>query len=141
MNYKVVYFSRTGVSEKVAKKIAEKLDCEVFEITDDMNWKGPIGFVKGGMYATQNKPVNITVHGNLDNADELVVVSPVWANRVAPAITVFLEKRDLKTIHLVTTSKGSIVNNQSDYKTAHAIIEKDNNETAVIANLISLLKA
>lgn len=141
MNYKVVYFSRTGTSEKVAKKIGEKLNSEVIEITDDMNWKGPVGFVKGGMYATQNKSVNITVHGNLDNADQLIVVSPVWANHVTPAITAFQKTRDLKTIHLVTTSKGSTIDNMSDYQTAHAIIEKEKNEQIIMAELISLLKS
>ena len=141
MNYTVVYFSRTGTSEKVAKKIGETLNCEVIEITDDMNWRGPLGFVKGGMYATQNKPVNITVHGDLDNADELIVVSPIWANHVVPAITAFQKTRNLKTIHLVTTSKGSIIDNMSDYKTAHAIIEKEKNEAVMIAELVSLLKS
>lgn len=140
MNYKVVYFSRTGTSEKIAKKIGEKLNCEVIEITDDMNWKGPVGFVKGGMYATQNKPVNITVHGSLDNADELIVVSPVWAGHVVPAIMAFQKTRDLKTIHLVTTSKGSTIDTMSDYQTAHAIIEKEKNEETMIAELIRLLK-
>lgn len=141
MNYRVVYFSRTGTSEKIAEKIGEKLNCEVIEITDDMNWKGPVGFVKGGMYATQNKPVNITVNGSLDNADELIVVSPVWANHVAPAITAFQKTRDLKNIHLVTTSKGSTIDNMSDYRTAHAIIEKEKNEEIVVAELVRLLKA
>lgn len=141
MNYKVVYFSKTATSEKIAKKIGEKLNCEVLEITDDMNWKGPVGFVKGGMYATQNKPVKITVHGSLDNADELIVVSPVWAGHVVPAITAFQKTRDLKTIHLVTTSKGSTIGTMSDYQTAHAIIEKEKNEEIIIAALIRLLKS
>lgn len=141
MNYKVVYFSRTGTSEKVAKKIGEKLNSEVIEITDDMNWKGPLGFVKGGMYATQNKPVNITVHGNLDNADEVIVVSPIWAGHVVPAITAFQKSRDLKTIHLVTTSKGSTIEMVSDYQSAHAIVEKEKNEEAIIAELVRLLKS
>jgi menaquinone-dependent protoporphyrinogen IX oxidase len=141
MNYKVVYFSRTGTSEKVAKKIGEKLNSEVIEITDDMNWKGPLGFVKGGMYATQNKPVIITVHGNLDNADELIVVSPVWAGHVAPAITAFQKTKNLKMIHLVTTSKGSTIDTMLDYQSAHAIIEKEKNEEVIIAELIRSLKS
>ncbi|MCG2728941.1 MAG: hypothetical protein L6276_01450 [Acetobacterium sp.] len=141
MNYKVVYFSRTGTSEKVAKKIGEKLNSEVIEITDDMNWKGPLGFVKGGMYATQNKPVNITVHGNLDNVDEVIVVSPIWAGHVVPAITAFQKPRDLKTIHLVTTSKGSTIEMISNYQSAHAIIEKEKNEETIIAELVRLLKS
>lgn len=141
MNYKVVYFSRTGTSQKVANKIADMLACEAIEITDDMNWKGPLGFVKGGMYATQNKPVNITVHGDLENADELIVVSPIWANHVVPAITAFQKTRNLKTMHLVTTSKGSMIEDMSDYQTAHAIIEKEKNEEAMITDLVKALTA
>lgn len=141
MNYKVVYFSRTGISAKVAKKIGEKLNCDIIEITDDVNWKGPVGFVKGGKYAMQDKPVNITVHGNIDQSDELIVVSPVWANHVAPAITAFQKTRNLKNIHLVTTSNATKIPDMSAYKTAHAIIKKEKNEETVIAELVSLLKS
>lgn len=140
MNYKVVYFSRTGTSQKVAQKIAKKLDCEAIEITDDMNWKGPIGFVKGGMYATQNKPVNITVHGDLDNTNEIILVSPIWAAKLAPAITQFLKTRNLKTIHLVTTSGGTTLENGIEYKSAHAIVKREKNEEVIINGLIRHLK-
>lgn len=139
MNYKVVYFSRTGTSAKVAKKIASNLACEAIEITDNMNWKGPIGFIKGGMYATKNKPVDITVHGDLENADELIMVSPIWASHIVPAMTAFQKTRNLRTIHLVTTSKGSMIENMSAYKTAHAIVAKEKNEDAMIKDLISSL--
>jgi len=59
MNYKVVYFTRTGNSKRVAEKIANKLSCETIQITDNINWKGILGFLKGGYYSSKNRNVGV----------------------------------------------------------------------------------
>lgn len=89
MNYKVVYFTRTGTNKRIAQSISSKLSCEAIQITDSMNWKGVLGFLKGGYYASKNKSVDIKINGSLDYADELIVVTPLWAGGVAPAIKTF----------------------------------------------------
>ncbi|MBC7960795.1 MAG: flavodoxin family protein, partial [Vallitaleaceae bacterium] len=42
---KVVYFSRTGNSKRVAEKIAQKIGSHVSVLTDDKNWKGLLGYI------------------------------------------------------------------------------------------------
>ena len=76
MKYRVVYFTRTGNSRRVAEKIAAELSVEAAEITDHVNWKGFFGFLKGGYYASTDKDVEINLHESLNHADELIVVTP-----------------------------------------------------------------
>jgi len=139
VKYKVVYFSRTGTSKNVAKKIASKLSCDVIQITDNMNWNGILGFIKGGYYSSKNKGVDIKINGNLDNSDELIVVTPLWAGRVAPAIRVFLKNMKLDKINLVVNSNGSTIKNSSGFKSVSDIVKSKNNEDDLINNLVNNL--
>ena len=140
MNYKVIYFTRTGTSRRVAEKIANKLSLEAMEITDNMNWKGIFGFIKGGYYASTNRDVKIKIPINLDDAEELIVVTPLWAGRVAPAISTFLETKELDKIHLVVTSGGSVLKNRLGYKSVIDIVKSKNNEEAVINDFLNSLE-
>jgi flavodoxin len=139
VNYKVVYFTRTGTSKRVAEKIANKLSYEAIQITDNKNWKGILGFIRGGYYASKNKNVDIKINGNLDGADEIIVVTPLWAGGVSPAIKTFLKTTSLNKIHLVVTSKGSNIKNPSGYKSVTDIVKSKNNEDVIISNLIDSL--
>ena len=139
MNYKVVYFTRTGTSKIVAEKIANKLSCEVIQITDNMNWKGMVGFIKGGYYATKNKAVDIKIRGNLADADELIVVSPLWAGGVVPAIKTFFKTTTLSRIHLVVTSGGSTIKDSLGFKSVSNIVKSKKNEDDIINDLVSSL--
>jgi hypothetical protein len=139
MKYKVVYFSRTGTSKKVAEKIADKLSCEIIQIKDNMNWKGIFGYIKAGFYSSTNREVKIEIQGNLDAADELIVVGPMWAGGLASAVRVFLKTTPLDKVHLVVTSNGSILGNRAGFKSVHEIAKNMNNENEVINTLISAL--
>lgn len=140
MKYKVVYFSRTGTSKRVAQKISNKLSCDIIEITDGMNWKGILGFIKGGYYATANKNVNIEVHGNVDSLDEIILVTPLWAGGLTPAVRAFLKKVSLDKVHLVVTSNGSNIKNPQGFKSLSEIVRTKNDEDKVIEDLVKKLK-
>lgn len=139
MNYKVIYFTRTGNSRRVAEKIADKLSLEAMEITDNMSWQGISGFIRGGYYASKNKDVKIKIPENLDGSEELIVVTPLWAGKVAPAISTFLKTKALEKIHLVVTSGGSKLKDRSGYKSVWDIVKNNNNEDAVISDFVNAL--
>ena len=96
MKYVVVYFTRTNTCKRVAKKISDRLPCEVIQITDNMNWKGIFGFIKAGYYSSTNKKVDIKILGNLDTVNEYIVVAPLWAGGLAPATRTLLKLCQLK---------------------------------------------
>lgn len=141
MQYKVLYFSRTGTSKRVAEKLANMLSCEIIEIKDNKNWKGLIGFIKGGYYSSKNKEVDITLSGKVEDSDEIILVSPLWAGGPSPAAMSFLKKVPSKRVNLVLTSKGSTIkNNTSDYKSITSIVRSKANEESAIEELVDGLK-
>ena len=139
MEYKIVYFTRTGNSERIAKKIATKISCERIKITDNINWEGAIGFLKGGYYASKKKDVRIELNKDIGIYDELIVVCPLWAGGLPPAVKMFFKSIPAEKVNLVITSKGSMINDRRGYKSVSDIVESKNNEDDVINNLVANL--
>ncbi len=139
MKYKVVYFTRTNKTRRVAEKIAESLSCEVIEVTDDKNWKGPWGYVKAGFYSSTGKDVSIKLNKKLEDYDELIVLSPLWAGKIPPATRMFLKKVPNNKVHLVMTSLGSRLKDRQGYRSVSDIINHDSNEDEVVSRLLESL--
>lgn len=140
MNIKVLFFTRTGNSKRTAEKLADKLSCPIIEVSDNMNWNGILGFIKGCYYASRNKVVVIKTNPELVDYDELIVVSPLWAGNLAPDIKELLKTVEKDKVHLVVVSKGSKITDESEYKSVHSIINSKKNEDEVIDQLVKKLK-
>ena len=138
MKHSVIFFTRTNTSRRIAKKISKKLSCEVIQVTDNINWKGILGFIKAGYYSSIDKHVDIQIHGNLDDVDEYIVIAPLWAGGLAPAARTFLKTIPIDKVHLVVTI-GNHVKDRSEYKSVHDITKNTNNEGLVINNLLNSL--
>ncbi len=144
----VLFFSRTGNSKRVATKIADNLGVTPLEITDDKNWNGILGYLKGGFYAAKNKRVNIKVSGPFEEADQYVVISPLWAGGPAPSIREFLKKVPTDKVILVITCKGSDIksalvkyeNKVGKFKASFGIVERLNNENQCVEEIIQAVK-
>ena len=94
MKKMVAYYSRSGNTKFVAEKIADKLNAETCEVIDKKNRKGKLIFVTGGYAALREKLTEIEVTKTIDDYDFIIVGSPVWAGKIAPAIRTFLAKND-----------------------------------------------
>jgi len=140
MSYKVVYFTRTGISRRVAEKIARGLDCETVEMKDDMNWNGIFGFIKGGYYAAKDKPVTMRLEKEVEPGDQVVLVSPLWAGGLAPAAREFLKGFPKEQVHLVVTSGGNTINKTAGYQSVTNVIKNLKNEEEVLEELMGRLK-
>jgi len=148
MNTVVLFFSRTGTSKRVATKIADGLKLKPIEITDDKNWNGILGYIKGGYYSSTNKSVNIKVNGAFKDADQYVVVCPLWAGGPAPTVREFLKQVPLNKVNLVLTCKGSNIESAlSKYETSvgklkagFGIVNRLNNENKCIEDIIQAVK-
>ena len=144
----VLFFSRTGNSKRVATKIADDLGVTPLEITDDKNWHGIWGYLKGGFYSSKNKSVNIKVSGHFEEADQYVVVSPLWAGGPAPSVREFLKKVPMDKVNLVITCKGSDVESAltkyeskvGKLKAGFGIVKRLNNENQCIEEIIQAVK-
>lgn len=96
MKKAIVYYSLTGQTEKNAKYFAEALGADLIRV--DTVKPMPEGknqqIMYGGMLATFGIKPAITVSPkNLGAYDELILGTPVWAGKMAPAIATLLKDK------------------------------------------------
>jgi len=92
VNALVVYYSRTGNTREMAKKIAAELNCEIEEIIDKTSRSGVFGYIRAGYQAMRKKlsPIE-TPRKNPADYDILIVGTPVWGFTLAPPIRTYLK--------------------------------------------------
>ncbi len=131
MNYKVIYFTRTGNSRRVAEKIADKLSLQAIEITDNMSWQGISGFIRGGYYASRNKDVEIKIPDNLDVLRNICsyLYGPA---KQPPAVSFSLKTKHWKSPLLVL--RAVQIKDRSGYKSV-GILSREDDEDVVLVTL------
>lgn len=139
MQYKIYYFTRTGNCQRIAEALSQKLSCESEQILDDKNWKGWFGWIKAGFYSSLDRKVNIEIPEDIQEVSERIVVTPVWASKIVPAIRELLKLLPAKSIHLVVSSIESEISNQIDFLSVTHIKQKSGNETEMINKLAETL--
>ena len=102
----VYYFTRTGRSKKVAEELAERYGTKAQEIADDVDWQGPVGYLKAGYKAFRGEDLPAR-YNKPDAKDELILVFPVWAGTFPPAVRGFLEREGRAKVICMPTSIGS----------------------------------
>lgn len=89
----LVYYSRTQITEKIAKTIQKDLDCDIEEITVGDKYDGTIGCIKGGFDASANRVCEINkVTKNPKDYDLVIIGTPVWAATMATPIYSYLKE-------------------------------------------------
>ncbi|MFO7900307.1 MAG: hypothetical protein R6V58_14765 [Planctomycetota bacterium] len=111
-NVLVVFYSRTGTTEKVAQALAAELGAEAEEVIDTKPRSGPIGFARSGKDAILKKSTQIRETTHDPSAFDLVLVgTPVWAGSVTPAIRTYLEENReglTRPVFFLTTASSGI---------------------------------
>ena len=101
MKVLIVYYSRTGVTKKIANILKEKLNADIEEITDNNHYKGKIGWIKGGFKASTGRLSEINpTSKNPSNYDLTIIGSPVWASNIATPVATYINRniKDFKKI-------------------------------------------
>lgn len=117
MNNKLIaYFSATGITAKVAKKMAEILEADLFEIVpeipytvEDLNWQDKKSRSSLEMADPASRPAIANMVEDMSRYDVVFVAFPIWWYVAPHIINTFLESYDLsgKAVILVATSGGS----------------------------------
>jgi hypothetical protein len=115
MTCHVYYFTRTGNCERIARKLAERLNCEPYSIRDNVDWQGLGAYFKFQAYAKGKKQLTVFCDGEPAKADVLIVVSPIWGSRLPPTVQKFLAPLALEKVHLVTVSKMDALRGREGY--------------------------
>ncbi len=112
----VAYFSASGVTKKLAEKVAEAAGADLFEIRPetpytkaDLNWMDRNSRSSVEMRDPSSRVAIAGSVEDMDRYDTLYIGFPIWWYVAPHIINSFLEQYDLsgKTIHVFATSGGS----------------------------------
>ena len=118
----VVYYSAQSHTEAVAKKIANNLNADIFEIvpkdvytSDDLNWSNDKSRVsrEHNDESLRNVELETTTVGNWDNYDTILIGYPIWWGIAAWPVNTFVKANDFtnKTVIPFCTSASSDIGN------------------------------
>lgn len=99
MNKKiVVYFSYSNNTRMIAEMIQKKLNCDIFEIKTVIPYSNDYQTVvddehnsESSKFLPEIEPIDV----DFQKYDEIIIGTPTWWYRPAPAIRTFLNKIDL----------------------------------------------
>ena len=112
----VAYFSASGTTEGVAKKVAEAAGADLFEIKPevpytnaDLNWMDKKARSTVEMNDPSSRPATTGTVENMEQYDNVIIGFPIWWYVAPTIINTFLESYDFagKKIALFATSGGS----------------------------------
>ncbi|MBQ3626717.1 MAG: NAD(P)H-dependent oxidoreductase [Synergistaceae bacterium] len=112
----VAYFSASGVTERVAKNLAEAAGADLYEIKPkvpytnaDLNWNNSNSRSSVEMRDKTSRPELADKSANISGYDVIFLGFPIWWYVAPTIINTFLESYDFagKTIILFATSGGS----------------------------------
>ncbi len=94
----VVYYSLTGKTKLVSQVIAEALNATLVEIEETKPRKpGPLVYLTGGFAAITNRGSKINpIDVDLKQHERILIGSPTWGSRPAPAINSFIYKTNFE---------------------------------------------
>ena len=146
MRRMILYYSRSGVSRRVAEKLAKRLRVNIYEIEDKNDYSGIFGYLKGGFYASRWKKVSYDLGTEIivDGHTHVYLIGPVWASRTAPAIYSFLMDYPLKYKTLILTNDGSTPEKAyakmeerfGEFTGKYCVTKSKKNEDAVIDRIV-----
>ncbi len=118
----VVYFSYTGHTKMIAESIQKQLNCDMLEIKPVKPYSTDYQTVvdEEQNNSSVNKVPEIQkIDKDLNQYDEIIIGTPVWWYRPAPAIRTFLTQNDLsgKIIKPFATNAGWLGNTFKEIKT------------------------
>lgn len=128
----VSYFSASGVTKRVAMRLAEVLKGDLFEIkpekpysSSDLNWNDQNSRSTKEMNDKICRPKIIDKVSNIAEYDIVLIGFPVWWYTAPRIINTFIEENNLegKKVYVFVTSGGSSVDGSlTDLKKAYSMI-------------------
>ena len=104
----IVYYSRTGKAEIIAKDLQNKLGCDMDKI--EYANKKRVSFIGAIFEAFKKKTIKIkgAVHSPVDY-EKIIFITPIWASAMSTPIRSYMaeHKTDIKSYSLIATCGSS----------------------------------
>lgn len=120
----IYYFSRTGRSKTIAEQLAERYKTSAMVIDDHRDWSGKVSYMKAGAAAMSGKMIPAE-YEKPDMNDEIVVVFPLWAGTMPPAVKTFAHEIGKEHITAIVTSLGSKLKDRDGFKNVIDLVGDD----------------
>ena len=112
MKFLTVYMTRTGNTERVARKVSEALGGDIELITETVNRKGIIGWMRSGGQNSRREAAEIDpTQYDPSDYDLVVLASPVWAGAVSAPMRGYMAQNAeklVKTAIFLSNDSGDV---------------------------------
>ena len=105
----VVFYSRSGNTRKVARKIAGLINSDIEELLDKNSRKGPLGLLKSVVEVMKHKRARLQPTIKNPSLYDLVLIgTPIWGNKISSPVITYMEdnKDKFKKTALFCTAAG-----------------------------------
>lgn len=134
----VSYFSASGVTKGVAKKISKAINGDLFEIepvekytSEDLDWTNKQSRSSIEMKDREFRPAVLNKVSNINEYDTVIIGFPVWWYTAPTIINTFIEENSLagKNIYVFVTSgstgsEGSFMDLKNTYTELNFVSNK-----------------
>lgn len=106
----IVFYSRSGHTQKVAEAIAEAHDADLEAIRDVQSRNGIFGYFRSGREAWRQQLTDIQpVEKNPEHYDLVVIGTPVWAGQLSSPVRTYVAEHHghFKEVAFFCTEGGS----------------------------------
>ena len=116
----ITYFSASGITRKVAYKIKEYTDADIFEIvplekytTEDLDWTNELSRSSIEMKDVNSRPQVLEKIPNINDYDKIILGFPIWWYKAPTIINTFIEENNFeeKSVYIFVTSGSTNVDN------------------------------
>lgn len=88
----IIYYSRSGETEKIAEYIAKKLNCESVRLKTAEKYNGVFGYIKACFACIPGKKFNLlplNTNSGIEEYERIFICAPVWVEGVCPVVKQF----------------------------------------------------
>jgi flavodoxin len=91
----IAYYSRSGITRKVAEQLAAILDADLEEIREAKDRSGVLGMLGAAWDSALKREAHLTSQHNVEGRKTIVIATPIWGFRPPPAVRSYLKKANL----------------------------------------------
>jgi flavodoxin len=126
----IAYYSRTGVTAKVAKNLQKEFSADIEEIKDIKKRSGIIGWIKSLFDVIKGNSAKIKpIEKDLSEYDTVIIGTPVWASTMATPILTFITENKEKFKNLAFFCTCGSNGYEETFAKMEEIVDKEPLET------------
>ena len=93
----IVFYSRSGITRKVAEELRQNLDCDIEELKDKKDRSGSLGYMRSVINSLRKTPADLEEIGNDPSNYELVIIgTPVWTMKMSTPTRTYIQQNHPK---------------------------------------------